>query len=150
MIRGRSTASRRRRRSSGARPSAPRRSASDTRGCSESPVRASSGSAVADVDRDGCEDVFLAGSPDAALYRNNCDGTFTDVTEAWGLPRPYPAAATGAVFFDYDNDGWPALYVSAITGGDRLFRNTGAGRFIDVSTAAHIPAGRWASSATIA
>ncbi len=119
-------------------------------GGTESPVRASSGVAVADIDRDGCEDAFLAGSPDAALYRNNCDGTFTDVTEAWGLPRPYPAAATGAVFFDYDNDGWPDLYVSAITGGDRLFHNTGTGRFVDVSAAVRIPAGRWASMPTVA
>src|SRR5206468_3824150 len=78
------------------------------------------------------------------------DGTFTDVTEAWGLPRPYPAAATGAVFFDYDNDGWPDLYVSAITGGDRLFHNTGTGRFVDVSAAVRIPAGRWASMPTVA
>src|SRR5262249_27619534 len=60
-----------------------------------------SGSAVADVDGDGWEDVFLAGTPDAALYRNRGDGTFEDVTEASGFPHPYPAAATGAVFFDY-------------------------------------------------
>ncbi len=119
-------------------------------GGTESPVRASSGSAVADVDRDGCEDVFLAGSPDAVLYRNRCDGTFEDVTAYAGIPHPYPAAATGAVFFDYDNDGWPDLYVTAVAGGDRLFRNTGGGRFEDVTSAAHVPAGRWASMATVA
>ena len=114
------------------------------------PVGNSGGSAVADVDRDGCEDLFLAGSPDAALYRSNCDGTFTDVTVAAGLPRPYPAAATGAVFFDYDNDGWPDLYVTAVVGGDRLFRNTGGGHFADVTAAAHIPPGRWASMPVVA
>ena len=119
-------------------------------GGAESPVRASSGSAVADVDGDGYEDIFLAGSPDAILYRNNCDGTFTDVTEDAGLPRPYPAAATGALFFDYDNDGWPDLYVAAVAGGDRLFHNQGGGRFVDVTTSARIPPGRWASMATAA
>jgi hypothetical protein len=60
-----------------------------------SPVRASSGSAVADVDHDGCEDLVLAGNPELVLYRNHCDGTFEDWTTAAGLPRPYPAAATG-------------------------------------------------------
>jgi len=44
-------------------------------GGAANPVGASSGVAIADVDGDGCEDVFLAGSPDAVLYRNDCDGT---------------------------------------------------------------------------
>jgi hypothetical protein len=108
------------------------------------------GSAVADVDGDGCEDAFLAGSPGAVLYRNGCDGTFADVTAAAGLPVPYPAAATGAVFFDYDNDGRPDLYVAAVRGGDRLFHNTGDGRFTDVTAAAGIPAGRWGSMPVVA
>ncbi len=108
------------------------------------------GSAVADVDGDGWEDVFLAGSPNIALYRNNGDGTFRDVTEEAGLPRPYPAAATGVVFFDYDNDGWPDLYVAASRGGDRLFHNVGGGRFVDVTAAARIPAGEWASMPVVA
>ena len=112
-------------------------------------LTSASGSAVADVDGDGWEDFFLAGSPNAALYRNRHDGTFEDVTEVSGLPRPYPAAATGAVFFDYDNDGWPDLYVAAVRGGDRLFHNTG-GRFVDVTAAARIPPGRWASMPVVA
>src|SRR5439155_1515296 len=116
----------------------------------DNPVGASSGVAVADTDGDGCEDVFLAGSPDAVLYRNRCDGTFSDVTAASGLPHPYPATATGAVFFDYDNDGWPDLFVAAARGGDRLFHNTGGGHFVDVSAAAGIPPWRWASMAAVA
>jgi len=116
----------------------------------DNPVGASSGVAVADTDGDGCEDVFLAGSPDAVLYRNRCDGTFSDVTAASGLPHPYPATATGAVFFDYDNDGWPDLFVAAARGGDRLFHNTGGGHFVDVSAAAGILPGRWASMAAVA
>jgi hypothetical protein len=115
-----------------------------------SPVRASSGSAVADIDHDGCEDVVLAGNPELVLYRNRCDGTFEDWTMAAGLPRPYPAAATGVLFFDYDNDGWADLFVAAVTGGDRLFRNVGGGRFVDVTAAAGIPPGRWAAMATAA
>ena len=110
----------------------------------------SSGSAVADVDGDGWEDLFLAGHPGAVLYRNAGDGTFTDVTEAAGLPRPYPAPATGVVFFDYDNDGWPDLYVGAAVAGDRLFHNTGGGRFTDVTAAAGIPTGRWTSMPVVA
>src|SRR5438876_691329 len=116
----------------------------------DNPVGASSGVAVADTDGDGCEDVFLAGSPDAVLYRNRCDGTFSDVTAASGLPHPYPATATGAVFFDYDNDGWPDLFVAAARGGDRLFHNTGGGHFVDVTASAGIPPGHWASMAAVA
>src|SRR5262249_58593253 len=86
------------------------------------------GCAVADVDGDGWEDLFLAGSPGAVLYHNNRDGTFTDVTVASGLPSPYPDPATGVAFFDYDNDGQPDLYVAAAATGDRLFHNEGNGR----------------------
>jgi hypothetical protein len=118
-------------------------------GGADSPIRTPSGSAVADVDRDGCEDVFLAGSPDAVLYRNRCDGSFVDVTVERGLPRPYPAAASGAVFFDYDNDGWPDLFVSAVRGGNRLFRNV-AGHFEDVTASAGIPDGPWSGTIAVA
>jgi hypothetical protein len=118
-------------------------------GQDQSPVRASAGSAVADVDGDGCEDVFLAGG-NAALYRSNCDGTFRDVTADAGLPRPWPAAASGAVFFDADADGDADLYVAAVTGGDRLFRNGGGGRFADVTAAAGVPRTAWTSMPTVA
>jgi hypothetical protein len=119
-------------------------------GGADNPVGHSSGVAVGDVDGDGCEDVFLAGHPDAALYRNRCNGTFEDVTVASGLPHPYPAAATGAVFFDYDNDGRPDLFVTAARGGDRLFHNVGGGRFVDVTAAAHIAPATWGSMPVVA
>ena len=114
-------------------------------GGADNPVGASGGVAVADVDGDGCEDAFLAGTPDAVLYRGDCHGRFADVTTAAGLPRPYPAVATGVLFFDYDNDGAPDLFVAAARGGDRLFRNAGGGRFVDVTSAAGIAPGRWGS-----
>jgi FG-GAP-like repeat len=112
------------------------------------------GSAVADVDGDGCEDIFLPGRPDASLYKNNCDGTFTDVTEQWGIPHPFPAVASAAVFFDYDNDGRPDLFVASVKGGNRLFHNVvgkdGNPRFVDVTEKAGIPEGEWSASVAVA
>jgi hypothetical protein len=110
----------------------------------------SSGSAVGDVDGDGDDDVVLASASHVVLYRNNGDGTFSDVTPTSGLPNPYPSVATGVVLFDYDNDGLADLYVAAITGGDRLFHNRGDGRFEDATAAAGIKAGEWASMPVVA
>ena len=103
----------------------------------------SSGLVLFDFDRDGWLDVFFAngtswpGRPGAptfsALYRNDRDGTFTDVTKAAGLAVPMFAIGTAAA--DYDNDGWKDLYVTAI-GGNRLFRNLGNGTFADVTAKA--------------
>lgn len=116
----------------------------------ENPVRQASGVAVGDVDGDGCEDLLLAGSPRLMLYRSRCDGTFEDATATAGLPGDYPAAASGVVFFDYDNDGDPDLFVAAVAGGDRLYRNEGGGRFVDASDAAGVAAGRWGSMPVVA
>jgi len=115
----------------------------------DNPVRQASGVAVGDVNQDGCEDVVLAGSPDLALYRSRCDGTFENATTEVGLPRIYPAAASGVVFFDYDNDSWPDLFVAAVAGGDRLFHNEG-GHFDEVTRQAGIPDGRWGSMPVVA
>ena len=113
-------------------------------GQDQSPVRASAGSAVADVDGDGCEDIFLSGG-EAALYRSNCDGTFRDATAESGLPHPWPAAATGVDPLRLrqrrrsgpvrGRGGRAAIGCSATTGG----------RFADVSTAAAIPQTPWTS-----
>lgn len=111
----------------------------------ENPVREASGVAVGDADGDGCEDLVLAGSPDLVFYRSRCDGTFEDATLDVGLQNPYPAAASGVLFFDYDNDGWSDLFVAAVSGGDRLYHNEGKGKFVDVSEAAGIAPGRWGS-----
>ncbi len=114
----------------------------------DNPVLQGSGVAVADLDGDGCEDLVLAGSPRLTLHRSLCDGTFRDATAGSGLPSPYPAAASGVVLFDYDGDGRRDLFVAAVAGGDRLFRNVGAPgtgelRFVDVSDAAGIPQRTW-------
>jgi hypothetical protein len=116
----------------------------------DNPVRQASGVAVGDADGDGCEDLVLAGSPGLLFYRGRCDGSFEDATAEVGLPSRYPAAASGVVFFDYDNDGWPDLFVAAVAGGDRLYHNEGGDRFADVSERAGIAPGRWGSMPIVA
>ena len=108
------------------------------------------GVALFDYNHDGLLDIFavqggpVPGATDAerhfstrsVLYRNNGDGTFTDVTEQAGLGGDigYGMAVSVA---DYDNDGWPDLYISAY-GGNRLFHNNGNGTFNDVTHKAGI------------
>ena len=69
----------------------------------------------------------------SALYHNNHDGTFTDVTDKAGVG--YPCWAMGAAVGDYNNDGWPDLLVTCF-GGVVLYRNNGDGTFTDVTKAA--------------
>ena len=109
----------------------------------------SSGLAVADFDCDGFEDIALLSSSRLRLYRNAADGTFTDVTAAMGLPAQIDIAGTGLVFFDFDNDGDPDLWISGIR-GQRLFRNDGCRGFTDVTEQARIVPGRWASMPVVA
>jgi len=101
----------------------------------------SGGVALIDYDRDGWPDIFFTNAPDvdmslagtkarSALYHNNRDGTFTDVTEKAGVG--YPCWAMGAMVGDYNNDGWPDLLVSCF-GGVVLYRNNGDGTFTDAT-----------------
>jgi enediyne biosynthesis protein E4 len=109
------------------------------------PETMGSGAAVLDVDADGWQDVFFVnatrftGRPEAAsysaLYRNNGDGTFTDITRAAGLL--VEMYGMGAAAADYDNDGRTDLYVTAL-GANRLFRNAGGSRFVDVTARAGV------------
>ncbi|MCS6859260.1 MAG: CRTAC1 family protein, partial [Abditibacteriales bacterium] len=79
-----------------------------------------------------------------ALYRNNRDGTFTDVTQEAGLA--VTLYAMGCAVGDYDNDGWMDVYISAVLDSGRLFRNN-KGRFEDVTARAGVGnAGHWGTS----
>jgi hypothetical protein len=114
------------------------------------------GCAIVDYDVDDWPDLFLVGQPNvgdtgrSALYHNNRDGTFTDVTTGSGLETPgfYMGCAAG----DVDNDGKPDLLVTGY-GVVRLFRNLGAGKFQDVTAASGLTAPSresWATSAGFA
>ncbi|HVO11113.1 MAG TPA: CRTAC1 family protein [Vicinamibacteria bacterium] len=104
------------------------------------PETMGSGLALFDYDNDGWLDVFFCngtrwpGQPGpptySALYHNNRDGTFTEVTKQAGLA--VEMFAEGVTAGDYDNDGFVDLYVTAI-GGNHLFHNQGDGTFVDVT-----------------
>jgi enediyne biosynthesis protein E4 len=118
------------------------------------------GVAVGDFDNDDSADLFLCGAGKNTLYRNNGDGTFTDVTAQSGLTKPKDTMSIAAAWFDYDNDGlldlvvanytlWspqndkrcsaagveyycdPRLFYEAVPA--RLYHNLGHGKFEDVT-----------------
>ena len=95
-----------------------------------------------DFNNDGCKDVLvLRGGWELAqrksLLRNNCDGTFTDVTFASGLARPATSTQT-ATWTDVDNDGWVDLFVGNEDAPAQLFRNRGDGTFQDIAASAGV------------
>jgi enediyne biosynthesis protein E4 len=111
-----------------------------------------SGVAWIDFDNDGFPDLyFVNGAPGSAnrLYRNNGDGTFTDVTARAGVAAASTTAyRTGVAVGDIDNDGHLDLYVTAF-GPNILYRNNGDGTFTDVTAEAGVAGGRsdWSTSA---
>jgi hypothetical protein len=117
----------------------------------------SGGVALIDYDRDGWPDIYFTNAQSvqmaldgkkarSALYRNNRDGTFTDVTDRAGVG--YPCSAQGAVVGDYNNDGWPDLLVTCF-GGVVLYRNNGDGTFTDVTRTAGLSGDKgWATGAS--
>jgi hypothetical protein len=111
-----------------------------------------------DFDRDGWLDIYFTNAPTvamtkkgiaarSALYRNNHDGTFTDVTDKAGVA--FPCAAMGGAVGDFDNDGWPDMYITCL-GGNVLYRNNGDGTFTDVAWRAGVREGRWSTGAAFA
>jgi hypothetical protein len=104
-----------------------------------------SGVCVIDYDGDGWQDIFFVNSRNwpghasghsyPALYHNNQDGTFTDVTQEAGLATEL--YGLGCAVGDYDNDGHDDIYVTALD-GNHLFRNLGNGRFADVTAKAGV------------
>jgi hypothetical protein len=113
-----------------------------------------SGVALLDYDNDGWLDIYLLNgstvaalkgrepAPKAMLFHNNHDGTFTDVTakagvanERWGF---------GVAVADYDNDGWPDLYVANF-GKNRLYHNNHDGTFTDIAEKAGVALGSWSA-----
>jgi hypothetical protein len=116
-----------------------------------------SGVGLIDYDNDGWLDIYVVNGstfealegkenpPHAALFHNNHDGTFTDVAvkarvtnDRWG---------TGVAIADYDNDGWPDIFVSNV-GENRLYHNNHDGTFTDVAEKAGVALGNWSSGVT--
>ncbi|HXP24052.1 MAG TPA: VCBS repeat-containing protein, partial [Candidatus Sulfotelmatobacter sp.] len=115
----------------------------------------SGGVILFDYDRDGWLDIYFTNAPSVAmaikgetsrgaLYHNNHDGTFTDVTDKAGIGTP--CFAMGGAVGDYDNDGWPDLYVTCF-GGNVLYHNNGDGTFTDVTKKAGVADRRWSAGA---
>jgi hypothetical protein len=96
----------------------------------------------ADYDNDRCTDILvMRGGWEVAqrksLLRNNCDGTFTDVTVESGLARPV-TATQAAAWADVNNDGWLDLFIGNENAPAQLFLNNGAGKFEDIGRQAGI------------
>src|SRR5580765_8216238 len=91
-----------------------------------------------DFDNDGRLDLFVGNeNAPAQLFRQKPDGTFVDVAAAAGVNRS--AFTKGVAAADYDNDGWPDLYVSNNAGRNYLYRNNGNGTFTEMGLAAGVP-----------
>jgi hypothetical protein len=96
------------------------------------------GLAAADFDNDGDVDLFVPAARRPRLYRNNNDGTFTDVFPATGDPPKEEDACFAAAWGDVDGDGHLDLFVCHTSGSARLYLGDGKGRFRDVSDAAGV------------
>jgi len=109
------------------------------------PETMGSGVCFIDYDNDGWQDILLVNPMDwpghkthksyPALYHNNRDGTFTDVTKQAGLD--VEMYGMGCAVGDYDNDGYDDIYITAV-GKNHLFRNLGNGKFADVTAKAGV------------
>ena len=115
------------------------------------------GVCLIDYDNDGWLDIYLVNGstydalagkvekPHAALFHNNHNGTFTEVTKTAGVTND--RWGYGCAVADYDNDGWPDIYVSNY-GQNRLYHNNHDGTFTDVAEKAGVQVGAWSTGAT--
>ncbi len=115
------------------------------------------GVCLLDYDHDGWLDIYLVNgstykaldgkeaAPQAALFHNNHDGTFTNVTAKTGVGNG--RWGYGCAVGDFDNDGWPDIYVTNF-GKNRLYRNNHDGTFTDVAEKAGVALGTWSAGAT--
>ena len=115
------------------------------------------GVALLDYDNDGWMDIYLvngltydamdgkAAPGHAALFHNNHDGTFTNVADKAGVTND--RWGVGVAVADYDNDGWPDLYVTNV-GKNRLYHNNHDGTFTDVAEKAGVALGMWSTGPT--
>jgi enediyne biosynthesis protein E4 len=116
-----------------------------------------SGVALLDYDNDGWLDIYILNgstvlsllgkepAPRAMLFHNNHDGTFTDVTDKAGVANE--RWGFGVAVGDYDNDGWPDIYVANF-GKNRLYHNNRDGTFTDVAETAGVALGGWSAGPT--
>jgi enediyne biosynthesis protein E4 len=115
----------------------------------------SGGVLLIDFDRDGWQDIYFTNAPTvemtlkkekskSLLYRNNGNGTFTDVTDKAGVG--FPGYAMGGAVGDYNNDGFPDMYITCL-GGNVLYKNNGDGTFSDETKKAGVADGRWSAGA---
>lgn len=116
-----------------------------------------SGIGLIDYDNDGWLDIYVVNGstfdaldgketpPHAALFHNNHDGTFTDVAAKAGVTND--RWGFGVAIADYDNDGWPDIYVTN-WGKNRLYHNNHDGTFKDVAEKAGVQLGNWSTGAT--
>jgi hypothetical protein len=116
-----------------------------------------SGVGLIDYDNDGWLDIYVVNGstfdaldgkqtpPHAALFHNNHDGTFTDVAAKAGVTND--RWGFGVAIADYDNDGWPDIFVSN-WGKNRLYHNNHDGTFTDVGEKAGVQLGNWSAGAT--
>ena len=115
------------------------------------------GVCLLDYDNDGWLDIYLingstydalngkAAPPHAALFHNDHNGKFTDVTQKAGVGND--RWGYGCAVADYDNDGWPDIYVTNY-GKNRLYRNNHDGTFKDMGETAGVTVGTWSTGAT--
>jgi hypothetical protein len=113
-----------------------------------------SGVALLDYNKDGWLDIYLVNgstfaaldgkepAPKAALFRNNHDGTFTDVAEQAGVTNE--RWGYGVSVADFNNDGWPDIFVTNY-GKNRLYRNNHDGTFTDIAEKAGVALGNWST-----